>query len=196
MIACLVFCFSYLFVAVLYNWSVGFSAPDQSISELYYYAITHNTHIAFIAYWTIVGMVNTFEYQAWYKKSEGERIALVEEINQRDQNKFVSNILVKEKGHTIKIELAGIYWIEAFDNYVKLHSNDRFYLMRKTLSALESQLNPDVFSRIHRSSIVNLSAIKSILNVKNGDAVLTLQTGDELKVSRRFRKFLEQKIGG
>ncbi len=191
---CLLFCLLYLFISVIYNKIIGFSTPGLAIPKLYYYAITHNFHITFIAYWTVVGAVYAFEYRDWFRKTEDEKIALAEVVKQRNKDSFIERVLIKEKGHSLSLEIDEIHWVEAFDNYIKLHCHGRFYLMRKTLRAFENQLNPNDFCRIHRSIIVNLSAVDRINIMKSGDATITLSDTSQLRVSRNFRKQFEEKM--
>jgi two-component system LytT family response regulator len=54
------------------------------------------------------------------------------------------------------IKAEEIDWLEAEGNYVRLHAGKESYLLRDTISALESQLDPKKFIRVHRSAIVNM----------------------------------------
>ena len=54
------------------------------------------------------------------------------------------------------MEIGAVDWMEAADNYVRLHVKQREYLVRETLAALEAQIDPDRFVRVHRSAIVQI----------------------------------------
>ena len=185
----------YLIVAILYNRLIGFSPSDMTLWELYKYDLTHYLHIVIIAYWGIVGATYAFEYLEWYKIAEGERTVLADQLERINTKGYLSKLQVKEKGVLIGVSLDKISWIEAFDNYIKLHSDDRFYLMRKTLSSLERELDPNLFCRIHRSFLVNINMVESLKKLKNGDGVLKLSTDVELRVSRNYRNGLESCFG-
>lgn len=75
-------------------------------------------------------------------------------------------------------------WIEADGNYAVLHAGSQTYRIRLTLQAIERQLNPRRFARIHRSTIVNLSRVREIQPWFGGDYIALLHGGRKLRVSR------------
>jgi two-component system LytT family response regulator len=85
------------------------------------------------------------------------------------------------------VEIAQIDWVEGEDYYVRLHTGKTSHLIRKTLTALEAELDPHTFARIHRSTIVNISRIREMRPHARGEYVIILQDGTELKLSRTYR---------
>lgn len=85
------------------------------------------------------------------------------------------------------VETKNIEWIEANGNYVSLHSKSEKLLLRETMKSIEKRLNPKLFVRIHRSTIVNLTQIKEIQLMPSGDYTLMLQNGKYLILSRWYR---------
>ncbi len=55
------------------------------------------------------------------------------------------------------------------------------------MSQIETQLDPKVFLRIHRSTIVRIDAVQSVEPLFNGDRAVTLRNGTELTLSRSYR---------
>ena len=102
--------------------------------------------------------------------------------------KYLDQILVKTSELSFFVKVKEIDWIESEDHYVRLHTKKQSYLIRENLSQLENQLNPRHFARIHRSMIVNLDEIQSLSPLFHGDVRLVLRTGQELTLSRRYRK--------
>jgi len=92
------------------------------------------------------------------------------------------------------IETNSIHWIEADDNYVRIHTGGHDYAVRKTLQDMLSELGTDRFIRIHKSAAVNLAEIQSVQPIARGDAEITLRSGAKLRVSRRFRQELQRQI--
>lgn len=88
---------------------------------------------------------------------------------------------------THHVPLAEIDHIESSGNYVTLHWQQRALLHRATLSALEAQLAPYGFVRIHRSRMVRRAAVRRMENISGGDFTVTLADGTQLRGSRRFR---------
>lgn len=86
-------------------------------------------------------------------------------------------------------------WIEAADNYVRLHAGPDRHLLRETLRTIEAQLDPARFARIHRSAIVNLSRVRELEALPSGDYQVLLTTGVRLTLSRTFRKGFEERLG-
>lgn len=80
-----------------------------------------------------------------------------------------------------------IDWLQAAANYVEIHRGERRYLLRSTLAALERQLDPRRFVRIHRSRLVALDRVTEIRPDAHGDYDVTLRTGAVIRMSRTYR---------
>ena len=85
------------------------------------------------------------------------------------------------------MKTADIRWIEAADNYVRLHVAGTGHLLHESMRALEERLDPHRFVRVHRSAIVNVDWIKEIQPWYAGALIVILQGGERLTVSRSFR---------
>lgn len=112
-----------------------------------------------------------------------------------DAPRYLTRLLVKTAGRIIFIRVEEIDWIEAYDNYIRLHVSGKAHLLRQTMNELEAALNPEQFARIHRSTIVNLDRIKEMHSHFNGDHLVILRDGTELKLSRNRKEWLEQWLG-
>lgn len=105
----------------------------------------------------------------------------------RDRPAYLSRVSVRASGRTVVVELSAVDWLEADDNYVRLHVKQREYLVRETLAALEARLDPDRFVRIHRSAIVQVDRIAETRVMTHGDAEVVLRDGATLTASRTWR---------
>ncbi len=112
-----------------------------------------------------------------------------------DAPRYLTRLMVKTAGRVIFIRTEEIDWIEAYDNYLRLHVAGRAHLLRQTMNELEAALNPEQFARIHRSTIVNLDRVKELHAHFNGEHLVILHDGTELKLSRSRREWLEQWLG-
>ena len=125
------------------------------------------------------------------------RIRMTERILRmlgRDSEKHASRFVVRT-GSRIQIVLVeDIDWIGAAGDYTELHVRGRSHLLRETMNSLEQNLDPAKFMRIHRSIIVNLKRIQKLELQAGGDYEVVLQSGDRLRLSRRFRKRLLDRI--
>jgi len=88
-----------------------------------------------------------------------------------------------------------IHWLEADDNYVHVHTAQARYLLRRTLADLLAQLGEQRFARIHKSTAVNVAEIRSLAPLFKGDHEITLRGGAVLRLSRRFKDDLFQRLG-
>jgi two-component system, LytTR family, response regulator len=93
------------------------------------------------------------------------------------------------------LSLSAVDWIEANGNYVRVYVNGRPRIMAKTLARLEREvLDPQLFARVHRSVIVNMTKIASVQPYPHGDASLELICGAMVRCSRRYRSRLKGRI--
>ncbi len=120
-----------------------------------------------------------------------EKIAL-----QRSRNREVERLIIKSAGRVSFIKVQDIDWIEAADYYVSLHVGSKAHLLRRTMMDLEESLEPAMFCRIHRSTMVNLRRVTSIELDDAGDYEVLLESGARLKLSRRYRQELELRLSG
>ncbi len=105
--------------------------------------------------------------------------------------RHVERLAVKSGGKILFIRTEDIDWIGAEGNYARLHIGNRSHLLRETMSALESKLDPERFLRIHRSTIVGTDAIVELEPLFQGDYVVILRDGTRLTSSRGYRSNLQ-----
>ena len=103
--------------------------------------------------------------------------------------------MIKSGGRVFFVRTEDIEWIEAAGNYVRLHLKDQSHLFRETMNQMEARLDPERFFRIHRSRIVNTERIKELQPWFNGEYVVLLQNGTQLRLSRSYREKLEERLG-
>jgi two-component system LytT family response regulator len=104
----------------------------------------------------------------------------------RPEIKYLQRILVKTSEQTILVQVREINWVSASGNYLELHVGNNIHLIRERISTLEKKLDPDVFARIHRSTIVNLNCVKELHPLFNGDHIVILNNGKQLNMSRTY----------
>jgi len=107
----------------------------------------------------------------------------------------VERIAVKTAARVTFLNVDEIDWIEASDYYVSLHVGGKTHLLRRSMNEMESDLDPAQFCRIHRSTIVNLRRVYELRFDGEGEYEVVLQDGTRLRMSRRYRKELEQGLG-
>ena len=129
----------------------------------------------------------------------GKLLALLEERESKREQRaprkiYLTRLMVKLASRVVLLKVNEIDWIEADGNYAKLHIGKKAHLLREKMHDLEAQLNPQKFVRIHRSIIVNLDRIKEMHPHFNGDYIVVLEDGVQLKLSRSRREHLETRL--
>ncbi len=106
-----------------------------------------------------------------------------------------SDILaIKDAGAVTRVPVKNILWIDAAGDYMCVHTNEQTHILRKTMKELEQCLDPKLFIRSHRSTIVNRHFIEKFCSQLNGEYYLVMTNGKELKVSRSYKEKVKRAI--
>ena len=101
---------------------------------------------------------------------------------------------VRVGSRTVLEPVADVERIEADGDYATLHANGKTWLVRERLHNLATQLDPCLFHRVHRSSIVRLDMIAELHSLTNRDALLRLRDGSLLRASRTHMPALAEAL--
>jgi two-component system, LytTR family, response regulator len=112
-----------------------------------------------------------------------------------EQRRSISRIAVKSRGQTLFLNVSEIDWIEAASYYACLHLGGATHIVRRPLHELEQDLDERTFVRIHRSIIVNLDRVRGLELQEGGEYEVVLDSKARLRLSRRYRKRLEDRLG-
>jgi two-component system LytT family response regulator len=96
-------------------------------------------------------------------------------------------INIKDRGQIFRVDVDSIERIEAAGDYMCIYTADNSLILRETMKDLEKRLDPRVFQRVHRSTIVNLNQVRQVKPHTNGECFLVLESGAQVKVSRSYR---------
>ena len=105
--------------------------------------------------------------------------------------RYASMLPIRVGRETIRLDVGTIDWIDAAGDYMCVHAAGQTHVLRATMKELEQMLDPQVFQRVHRSTIVNLARVRSLRPHLNGECFLKLESGQEVKLSRSFRDKIE-----
>jgi len=108
---------------------------------------------------------------------------------------YLERIAVEMRGQVRVVPVATIEYIAASGPYAEIHVGDRTYIIRERMQTLEERLDPTHFFRIHRSVIVKLDQIETLLREAGGDYAVQLRCGARLSVSRNRVEPLEKWMG-
>ncbi len=102
-------------------------------------------------------------------------------------SRFEKLINIKDRGQIFRVDVDSIEHIEAAGDYMCIRTADNSLILRETMKDLERRLDPRVFQRVHRSTIVNLNQVRQVKPHTNGECFLVLDSGAQVKVSRSYR---------
>ena len=117
-----------------------------------------------------------------------------ERLAAREPAPEIPRLTVRSAGHEVYVPIPDIDWVEAADYYVCLHVGAKSHLLRRSMAELERDLDPHIFCRIHRSTIVNLRRVRALEVDSAGEYEVILDCGRKLRLSRRFRKDLQSRM--
>ncbi len=103
---------------------------------------------------------------------------------------YVRRLLVRSPGQVRLLPVEQILWIDAVHNAVKIHSADGTFRLRQSIATLHAQLDPELFVRIHRSTVVQLSTAKEFRVNPRGQYSVVMPGGIRLAVSRSYHEGL------
>jgi len=109
---------------------------------------------------------------------------------------YRSRFAVPAKGRLYFVEAEDVERIEAAGNYVVLHAPPHEHLLRTSLADFEKTLDPRVFVRIHRSTIVRADRIQEVRPLLRGGASVTLRSGAKVLASRNYRPAVRRILKG
>lgn len=124
----------------------------------------------------------------------GATASSIEEMVQKDEpaRPWPEKLIIKDGSDIHLVRVADIHWVDAAGDYMCIHTGTATHIMRITMKELEAMLNPGQFLRIHRSTLINTEYISGAHTLGNGEYLLSLESGNQLKVSRGFRERVRQ----
>src|SRR5207244_3931196 len=117
--------------------------------------------------------------------ADGTMAALLEYV--RETKRYPTRVAVRTADRFVVVEWRDVDWVEAADNYVKLHVATKTHILRETLASIEKQLDPARFARIHRSAIVQIDRVVELHPASHGDFDVVLRGDTRLSLTRTFR---------
>jgi len=103
---------------------------------------------------------------------------------------FLQQITIRKGGRIFVVNVEDIVWMEAANQYARIHTLTGSHLLSCSLKTVQSRLDPRQFFRIHRSALIQVKFIQEIRTAKNGACTVLLTTGKCLRLSRSRRGIL------
>lgn len=137
--------------------------------------------------------VQKWMLQKTQNKTENNTASLLEKLPQQPDEQH--RVVVKNGANIRIIPVQDIFYIEAYDDYVKIFTKDNYQLKKKTMSHFEQVLDPKEFLRVHRSFIVQLQQITKVEQSEKSTHVALLKNGAKVPLSRTGYAKLKEVLG-
>jgi len=126
--------------------------------------------------------------QSNVREPDRKLLNFVEQL--RAERQYTARFVVRSGSKLSFVRASDVDWIDVADNYVRLHAAGREHLVRETLKSVESQLDPEIFVRVHRSLIINLDRVEAVEPSFHGEYAVTMKDGAKLTTSRSYSERL------
>lgn len=107
---------------------------------------------------------------------------------------YPDRIALRSGARVSFVDAEEILFVRASGNYVEVKTRKHLHVLRETLAEMEVKLDPAIFVRIHRSTIINAKAVQHVESVYRGEYVVTMQEGTKFPSSRSCRERLEKAL--
>ncbi|MCL6272558.1 LytTR family DNA-binding domain-containing protein [Muricauda sp. 2012CJ35-5] len=123
--------------------------------------------------------------------TENDKLGSLAQSILMEEPSYPHRVLVNHNKKLITIKCEDIIWIEAYGDYSKIHTESQVYLSNYGITDLEEKLNPKLFLRVHRSSIINMEKVKE-LNKYGKSYDVTMENGQIVRVSRGYMEAIKR----
>jgi two-component system LytT family response regulator len=127
------------------------------------------------------------------KRLTGRLMDLVQDhLNTRRE--YTQVIVIKEKGREYRVAVKDVLYIRAEGNYLILETKARHYLLRMTMNMVETDLDPAVFVRVHRSYMVNMTHVRNTRYSGNNEFLFTMSNGQHVLSGRSYKEAIAKML--
>jgi two-component system LytT family response regulator len=109
-------------------------------------------------------------------------------------SEYTEHFVIKDRGREYQVPVTEIVYLRADGNYLHLQMKDRHHLYRMTMNAVESELDPERFLRIHRSYIVNIAHVRNQRYTGNNEYIFTMSNGDHIVSGRSYKESISRML--
>ncbi len=123
-----------------------------------------------------------------------ELIRTLQDENNGSNNRYSTHLFVQKSEKLLNLEVKDIMYLEASGDYTVLSTKNDQFLSSSGIGKLEEKLDPEIFIRIHRSTIINLNYLKEIEKHFNGGLIVKMDNNKTFPVSRTYAKQIRKKV--
>jgi two-component system, LytTR family, response regulator len=126
--------------------------------------------------------------------NESNFMHILEDLNTKDAPGFSNNLFVQKSEKLVNLPVQNIVHLEASKDYTIISTKTEQYVSSTGISKLEEKLDPKMFIRIHRSTIINLQKLTEIEKYGSGNLAAHMENGKTFPISRSYAKAIRNKI--
>jgi two-component system, LytTR family, response regulator len=119
---------------------------------------------------------------------------LLRNLKTENKTSYDSHIFVQKSEKLLNLPVEEIVYLEASGDYTILTTKNDQFVSSSGIGKLEEILNPEIFIRVHRSTIININSLKEIEKHFNGGMVVKMLNGKSFPVSRTYAKLIRKKV--
>ena len=174
--------FIYQLINLVFQYGFGCSDYTQSLYALF---IENNlvSNIFLFLFFTGIGFVKGSKLASTTEPAVNAKAI----DNEAQLRNYPTTLPVKTGAVTTKVQLNEVLYIEADNNTITLVTHSRKFVLYRSLTSLEKELDPYHFIRIHRSTVLNKNFVQKIHHLPNGDGTVELKNGATLRISRHYK---------
>lgn len=126
-------------------------------------------------------------------KLTGKLLDLMRE-HMHAKSEYTEVFTIRDKGREYKVNVDDIVFLRAEGNYLCLQLKDRNHLYRMTMNAVETELDPARFLRIHRSYIINMAHVRSHRYSGNNEFIFSMNNGERIVSGRSYKEHISKAL--
>lgn len=126
--------------------------------------------------------------------NESNFMHILEDLNSKDTPGFSNNLFVQKSEKLINLPVQNIIHLEASKDYTIISTKSEQFVSSTGISKLEEKLDPEIFIRIHRSTIINLQKLTEIEKFGSGNLAAHMENGKTFAISRSYAKSIRDRI--
>lgn len=131
----------------------------------------------------------------FYEEKLTELLAYLKNSSNKPENNYIKKIPIRLGNKISFLKLGDIKYILASGYYAEIYTDDKKHLIRESLTKLSSELDPNNFVRVHRSTIINLKYVHELINSNFGDMDVKMKDQKLFRISKSYKKDFLKRMG-
>lgn len=128
------------------------------------------------------------------RNNESNFMHILEDLTTKSAQTFSNNLFVQKSEKLVNLPVQNIVHLEASKDYTIISTKSEQFVSSTGISKLEEKLDPEIFIRIHRSTIINLQKLTEIEKFGSGNLAARMENGKTFAISRSYAKSIRDRI--